>query len=64
MSDTTPTKKLISAREVAAFYGISLSTLWRWIKQGHLPAPVKIGRRTFWKAQTLDEHVADLRPAD
>jgi predicted DNA-binding transcriptional regulator AlpA len=64
MSDTKPPKKLISAREVAAFYGISLSTLWRWINQGLLPAPIRIGRRTFWETQTLDQHIAALRPSN
>lgn len=53
--------RLISAREVAEFYGISHSTLWRWIKDGRVPAPIRIGRRTFWEAQTLLKHVAGLR---
>lgn len=26
-------------------YKISRSTLWRWIKVGHIPAPVRIGPR-------------------
>lgn len=60
MSDAKPPKKLISAREVAAFYGISLSTLWRWINQGLLPAPIRIGRRTFWASDTLEQHVNSL----
>lgn len=54
------TKKLISARETAAFYGIGQSTLWRWIGEGRIPQPIRIGRRTFWDSETLEQHVNSL----
>lgn len=54
------TKKLISARETAAFYGIGQSTLWRWIGEGRVPQPIRIGRRTFWDSETLEQHVNSL----
>lgn len=54
------TKKLISARETAAFYSIGQSTLWRWIGEGRIPQPIRIGRRTFWDSETLEQHVNSL----
>lgn len=56
-------KKLISARDTAAFYGIGQSTLWRWINEGRIPQPIRIGRRTFWDSDTLNQHVASLLAA-
>lgn len=58
--NSTPAK-LVSAKYVADFYGIGLSTLWRWLAQGLIPEPIRIGRRTFWELQTLQEHIATLR---
>ncbi|WP_193085512.1 AlpA family phage regulatory protein [Halomonas sp. 3F2F] len=35
-------------------YKISRSTLWRWIKDGHMPAPVRIGPRAVrWSLSAL-----------
>jgi excisionase family DNA binding protein len=38
----------IVAEEVAALLGIHRSTVWRWIDQGLLPPPRRIGGRTLW----------------
>jgi predicted DNA-binding transcriptional regulator AlpA len=52
--------RLISARDTAAFYGIGQSTLWRWINEGRIPQPIRIGRRTFWDFEMLEQHVNSL----
>ena len=44
---------LRSVREVAAYYGVSTSTLWRWLQQGLIPEPIRIGGRTFWEPEAL-----------
>lgn len=41
---------------VAALYGVSAPTVWRWSKAGRLPAPIKRGGVTAWR-------VGDLRAA-
>jgi prophage regulatory protein len=42
-------------REVAARYGVSRPTVWRWLRVGHLPSPETIGPNTKrWKLATLD----------
>lgn len=61
MIKNTSQSKFASAREVADFYGVGLSTVWRWLKLGLIPAPIRIGRRTLWEAADLEEHVATLR---
>lgn len=43
---TTPFLKDI---EVAIRYNISRSTIWRWVKNGQFPQPIKIGEgSTRW----------------
>lgn len=55
------TQRLVSARDTAAFYGIGQSTLWRWIGEGRVPQPIRIGRRTFWDSEMLNQHIVSLQ---
>lgn len=35
--------------------GVSEPTIWRWVKRGHFPKPVKIGQRAVaWRKTDLD----------
>lgn len=48
--DTLPDSAIIRDRGVAAVLGISRNSVWRWVREGRLPHPVKIGARTTgWK---------------
>ncbi len=38
---------------VAALYGVSHPTVWRWTKAGRLPAPIKRGGVTGWPVGAL-----------
>lgn len=47
----------LSAKDVATRYGIGISTVWAWTKEGLLPSPVKYGDRcTRWSSIDLDNH--------
>lgn len=37
-----PTKQLLSVVEVAAVLGLGISTVWRQVKLGNLPEPVRV----------------------
>jgi len=38
--------------------GISRSTLWRWVRDGLLPKPIKIGSQAVgWREETLVEYI-------
>jgi predicted DNA-binding transcriptional regulator AlpA len=40
--------------EMAAIYGVSRATIWRWAKSGTIPAPQKIGANTArWDGATV-----------
>lgn len=46
---------LLTAREGAAFLRIGLSTYWLWVRQGRVPAPVRLSEKSpRWR-------LADLR---
>lgn len=56
--DTMPDSAKLSVREVAGWKGVSINTVWRWVRAGVIPAPKKIGPNcTRWT-------LGDLRAAD
>jgi prophage regulatory protein len=44
-----------SDRQTAARYGVSRATWWRWVREGHAPAPVKLSPGcTRWRLPVLE----------
>lgn len=46
---------LLDVKEVAGFLNIGVSTVWRHVKSGDIPKPLKIGRSVRWRKSTLDD---------
>jgi predicted DNA-binding transcriptional regulator AlpA len=40
--------KLVSAKDLAAYFGVSVATIRVWVKAKKLPPPVQICRRWRW----------------
>lgn len=57
---TTATKLLVTDKEAAAMLCMGTSTLWRAVKKGMAPAPIKIAGITRWRVSDLQQHIADL----
>lgn len=56
--DKLPDAAYVRLPVVAALKGVSAATIWRWVKAGHIAAPVKLGpNTTAWR-------VGDLRRAE
>ena len=54
-----PLERLIGRKEVLILIGISNATLWRWIKAGRFPAPMKIGKKKVaWRSSVLAHWIA------
>ncbi|MGO4684567.1 helix-turn-helix transcriptional regulator [Hyphomicrobium sp. 2TAF46] len=52
-------ERLIGRKEVLILIGISNATLWRWIKAGRFPAPLKIGKKKVaWRSSVLASWIA------
>ena len=48
------TDKFISDKQVAGRYEVSRATIWRWVKEGHVPPPVKFTPGcTRWRLSDL-----------
>lgn len=59
-SPTQSTFSWLTDTQVAARYGVSRVTVWRWAQQNRIPQPRKIGPNTTrWHAAELDK--ADAR---
>ena len=43
---------------------VSPATVWRWVSQGHFPAPFKLGKNTtVWDADAVDKWLEAQRGA-
>jgi excisionase family DNA binding protein len=40
--------------DVAAMLNVHRSTVWRWLDQGLIPAPRRIGGRTLWSRSEVE----------
>lgn len=47
-------KPTMSRHQAAKALGVTLSTLWRWAKEGYL-VPVKIGTKVLYRATDIDK---------
>lgn len=44
--------------QLAELYGVSRATIWRWVKAGILPKPVKLSPGTTrWKLSEVEQHL-------
>lgn len=46
-------KQLLSSKDVAALFGVSLRTIYRWITYHHLHVDEFIGKEYFYRKETL-----------
>lgn len=51
-------KLAVPAKQAASMLSIGVSTLWRDVKAGKLPAPVKVGGATRWRVSDLEHALA------
>lgn len=46
--------QLLTAKQIAARLGVSLSTVRRWTREEVLPPPVRLGRLVRWSPETFE----------
>ncbi len=57
----SPGRRLVSAKQVMIRMGWSRTTLWRRVRAGEFPAPVKTGTQSVdWYDDEVDEAQANL----
>lgn len=48
-------RTLLSARQLAERYGVSKASIYRWVQEGVIPPPRKLGPRVSrWDAAEID----------
>lgn len=52
---------LIRPQVLAGQLGIGRSTLWRWVRNGILPRPVRIGGIAGWRQEDIQEAIETAR---
>jgi len=61
MESYTTGSAWLSVEQVAQRYEVSSASIWRWVRQGRFPKPVKIGpRSTRWRRKSIDDHDAKI----
>lgn len=52
--------EFLTARQLAAKFGISPRSIWRWVKCGYLPQPVRFTAAVVrWDAEALARWLAE-----
>lgn len=46
---------LIKRKALANELGQSLTTLWRWTRDGYLPKPIRLGTTIGWPRSVIDD---------
>jgi len=54
---TTSDTLLLDSTAAARLLGLGRSTFWRLHSAGRVPLPVRLGRRTLWRAEELRKWV-------
>jgi len=55
-----PKKLVYGVKDVAQALSVSRSSVYNLQRDGVLPAPVKLGARTLWPAQAVEEAAARI----
>lgn len=56
--------RYVSAEQLAERYSVDKSTIWRYVKRGILPAPVKISEQcTRWRLDEIERRDAERAQA-
>jgi excisionase family DNA binding protein len=61
---TFPSDRLISVRELAEFLGVTTAALYKWIKEGSMPAPYRLGGpkgALRWDAATINSWLVETK---
>lgn len=56
-SEEEDLSELLSRKQVAEYFGVSLVTINKWVRTGVLPEPIKRGKRVFFKLTDLKKNV-------
>lgn len=56
--------QILSVKELAAQLGVSVRTVEYLLKSGHLPQPLRAGRKRLWHLPDVIDHMKAVRDAE
>lgn len=59
--DSLPDSANVKAPVICGLLDCSNATVWRRVKDGGLPQPIRLGRMTFWNVGQLRKALASLQ---
>ena len=59
ISEETAHDRLLGPSDAFAMLGLPLSSGWAALRQGRIPQPIRIGRRTRWSCCGLQAWIAE-----
>ena len=60
-----PTRRYLRAQALATLLAVHRTTLWRWVHDGHLPRPVRLGPNTVaWDSTQIDAWLAERQGSE
>jgi predicted DNA-binding transcriptional regulator AlpA len=63
--DSLPNAAHVRLPVVSTLYGVGPASIWRWVKAGRLPKPVKVGMQAVaWNVGELRQHLAQCRSTE
>ena len=52
----------LTVSQLATRFGVSVATIWRWVRENKFPAPVRVSDRcTRWERSAVEKHEQKLR---
>ena len=60
MESTNIIPCLVDVRGAARMFSVSERSIWRMLRNGEFPTPVRIGRSTRWHTADLREYASNL----
>ena len=53
------TRSLITQAEAAERLNVSVVTLRRWVREGRVRGPIRIGRNAYYQPETIRDFITD-----
>lgn len=54
--ETKPRNDLLTIAAIEADWPISSATIWRQLKAGKFPEPVRVGRKCYWRRVDVEAY--------
>jgi len=57
---TIPILEYYNAKDICQILSISTCTIWHYVRNAKIPAPIKIGQKRLWKKSDFDNFLANI----